>query len=235
MIEVYTPKQWLSAFGGCPKLVIDDDGYIYDASDYYKVMGGSHIGRIDYARGHIYGKGYADMLTSPIGYIEKKGDVTKVYDEVPSLMVSPILYIEGDKVYTPDEYTRILGGRPTAYLKREGKDDVGQAHSDAPSSVQPGGSGSSGGSDGAGLGALGGLALKLGGILLAMYCVIGGVSLAMPIWLSVTLGILLLAVLAYKAFLAPKNDKTQRYKIAFFAVVIWFGIAGLIISRAFIR
>ena len=35
MTEIYTPKQWKSMFG-CPSIIIDDKGFIYDAEEYKK-------------------------------------------------------------------------------------------------------------------------------------------------------------------------------------------------------
>lgn len=108
MMEVYTPQQWLSAFGQCPQLVINDEGYIYDGRAYQTQIGAQPIGRINEAQGWIYGKDYADVWPQPIGYIRKEGAVTKIYAEEPAPFVSPILYIRDGKVYTAAEYDSVI-------------------------------------------------------------------------------------------------------------------------------
>lgn len=38
MIEIYNSKEWSALFGGSPNWIIADDGYIYEASEYYNLM-----------------------------------------------------------------------------------------------------------------------------------------------------------------------------------------------------
>lgn len=119
MMKVYTPKEWLSVFGGSPSLVIDDKGYIYSADGYYKLISDSPIGRIDYQKGHIYDKHYADLFPTPIAYMVNSDGVTKVMEYGKSHFSEPILYIQNDKIYTPSEYYRIFGGNASGYIKRD--------------------------------------------------------------------------------------------------------------------
>ena len=78
MIKVYTPKVWLSVFGGSPSLIIRDDGYIFSADQYYKIITGSPIGKIDYEKGFIYDKHYNDLFPTPIAYTKTNGDVIEI-------------------------------------------------------------------------------------------------------------------------------------------------------------
>jgi len=228
MIKIYTPEQWLTIFGDHPSLIIKDNGEIYSAEDYYKVVEGPPIGQVDFEKGRIYGKDYASLSRVPIGYLEKTTDVIKVYDRVPGLLAAPILYIQGDKVYTPEQYTSIFGSDAAGYIKRKEKTPSVEAGGDhtppSPSTDSAGG-----------LGGLGGSLLKLGGILLAAYCVIGGVgaglAAALPIWALIILALLLPAGLGYMAFFAPKSEKTKAFKVGFYAVLIWYGICGLIFLK----
>lgn len=123
MIKVYTPKAWLSVFGGSPSLVINDDGYIYSADQYYRIFTGTPIGKIDYEKGLIYDKHYNDLFPTPIAYTTAKSDVIEIREYGKSNFSDPILYIKGDKLFTPEEYFRIFGGAASGYIKREEKGD----------------------------------------------------------------------------------------------------------------
>lgn len=118
-MKVYTPKEWLSFFGGSPSLIIDDKGYIYSADGYYKLISDSPIGRIDYQKGHIYDKHYADLFPTPIAYMVNSDGVMKVMEYGKSHFSEPILYIQNDKIYTPSEYYRIFGGNASGYIKHD--------------------------------------------------------------------------------------------------------------------
>lgn len=113
MMKIYTPKEWLSLFGGSPSLVIDDNGYIYSADGYYKIISDRPIGKMD--NRYIYGKDFR----TPIARLERKNGRTEVYDEKAGIFSAPILYIQNDKIYTPDEYLRIFGGNTSGYIKRD--------------------------------------------------------------------------------------------------------------------
>ena len=116
MMEIYTPKVWMSVFGGSPKLVIDDDGYIYSYSGYYKFLRDSPIGKIDFRRGYIYGENYRDWFPTPIAEIRERGGVTEIH-EYGRCFSTPILYIKGNEIYDHREFTRIFGGTPSGYIK----------------------------------------------------------------------------------------------------------------------
>ena len=118
MMKIYTPEAWLSLFGGSPSLVIDDNGYIYSADGYYKMISDSPIGKIDYAKGYIYDQHYTDMFPTPIAEMVTKDDVTEVYQYGGGILRTPILYIKNEKIYTPDEYLRIFGGNASGYIQR---------------------------------------------------------------------------------------------------------------------
>jgi len=117
MLELYTPKEWNSLFGGAPMLIIDDEGYIYNREDYYKLISGEAIGWIDFETGAIYGE-RRGILAEPIGYIRKKDQrVLEIYDRTPGFLTEPILYIDEGKIYTREEYTKLFDGTPTGYVK----------------------------------------------------------------------------------------------------------------------
>lgn len=139
-MKIYTPEAWLSLFGGSPSLVIDDNGYIYSADGYYKIISDSPIGKIDYAKGYIYDKHYTDMFPTPIAEMVTKDDVTEVYQYGGGMLRAPILYIKNEKIYTSDEYLRIFGGNASGYIHRD-KGSAGSGSSGSSTS----GSGSSGG------------------------------------------------------------------------------------------
>lgn len=123
MLQFYTPKQWYSLFQ-CPSLIIDDIGKIWKADDYYKIISGAPVGRVDYARGCIYGEdlGYGLLAAAPIAYLETKNGVTQVLDGKKGLFSAPILYIKDDKVYTPEQYTALFDA-PSGYIKEEAKEE----------------------------------------------------------------------------------------------------------------
>ena len=117
MIKIYTPSEW-HAFFSCPSLIIDQEGSIYNA-DAYNNWVRHPIGKIDYQGGYIYGKDYNALLKTPIAYMVPNDNVTKVYKFGSSIFSAPMLYITKDAIYTADEYTRILGGTPCGYIKKE--------------------------------------------------------------------------------------------------------------------
>ena len=123
MLQFYTPKQWYSLFQ-CPSLIIDDEGKIWKADDYYKIIRGAPVGRVDYARGCIYGEdlGYGPLAAAPIAYLETKNGVTQVLDGKKGLFSAPILYIKDNKVYTPEQYTALFDA-PSGYIKKEAKEE----------------------------------------------------------------------------------------------------------------
>lgn len=133
MMKVYTPKEWLSFFGGSPSLIIDDKGYIYSADGYYKLISDSPVGKIDYQKGHIYDKHYADLFPTPIAYMVNSDGVTKVMEYGKSHFSEPILYIQNDKIYTPSEYYRIFGGNASGYIKRDTSSGSGSSSSNGSS------------------------------------------------------------------------------------------------------
>lgn len=151
MMEVYTPQAWLSIFGGCPSLVIDDKGYIYSADGYYKIFSDSPVGKIDFEKGYIYDGHYLDLFPTPIAWMNREGDVYKVREYGKGPFSDPILYIQGEKIYTPQEYLRIFGGTPSGYIKNNGSSYSGGSSSTgsspAGSKTTPAASGGGGGGD----------------------------------------------------------------------------------------
>ncbi len=122
MIEIYNSKEWNALFGGSPNWIIADDGYIYEASEYYNLMP-RPCGRIDMGRGEMYGKDYGSVNPRPIAYIRDKDGVKEIYKERPeaSLGAVPFLYIENEKIYTREEYYKVFGGSASAYVKDDAK------------------------------------------------------------------------------------------------------------------
>lgn len=116
MTEIYTPKQWRSIFG-CPSIIIDDKGYIYDAEE-YKKMFPEAIGWIDYAKNNIYGKDYKSAFATPIAYMVHNGKLTKVFEYGKTQFSDPILYIQDGKIYTYEEYVRWFG-EPSGYVRTD--------------------------------------------------------------------------------------------------------------------
>lgn len=119
MMEIYTPKEWNRFFGGAPSLYIKDDGYIYTREEEVKLMG-CPCGRIDYSKGYIYGSDYASVNPDPVGYLQSKNGITEIYAEYPGWNVKPILVIKGNEIYTYSEFTRIMGGNVSGYIKNDG-------------------------------------------------------------------------------------------------------------------
>lgn len=138
MTKIYTPKEWLSFFS-CPSIVIDDDGYIYSAEDYHKMIR-SPIGRINYQSNYIYGKDYNALMPVPIAYMVRSQDVIKVY-QYGKVYGSPILYIQNNKIYIPDEYFRVFGGNASGYIKQDTPNNSGNntSNSNASSNASSGG------------------------------------------------------------------------------------------------
>ena len=162
MIQFYTPSQWYSLFG-CPNLMIDDEGKIWSADAYYKLLFGEPSGRIDYAGGKIYGKdlGYG-MMAEPIGYLETKNGVTEIRDARAGLFSAPILYIKDGKVYTPEQFTAVFDA-PSGFLKKEPEGNGGVA-----SGTGTGHSASSGSSSGSVVGGV----VSLGVLVLALMAIL---------------------------------------------------------------
>ena len=123
MLQFYTPNEWYSLFQ-CPSLIVDDMGKIWKADDYYTIISGTPVGRVDYARGCIYGEdlGYGLLAAAPIAYLETKNGVIQVLDGKKGLFSAPILYIKDDKVYTPEQYTALFDA-PSGYIKKEAKEE----------------------------------------------------------------------------------------------------------------
>ncbi len=123
MTEIYTPKEWLAIFGGSPVLRIDDKGYIYTFEESTRVFGGNPCGRIDWNKGYIYGSDYANYTASPIGRVQTRSNgVQEIYgQDYANYSARPILFVENDKIYTPEEYYRIFGGNPSGYVKSSPK------------------------------------------------------------------------------------------------------------------
>lgn len=130
MMKIYTPKEWLSVFRGCPSLIIDDKGLIWAGDEYYKILFGEPSGKIDFEKGYIYGEDYAKLMATPIGILEKVNDLIKVYDYQKGRFSAPILYIQNDKIYTPEQWTSIFdipGGYIEKDLSSGGKSGVGSS------------------------------------------------------------------------------------------------------------
>ncbi len=213
------------AFFDCPILIIDDQDLIWEADEHSKMLFGSPSGKVDYAAGKIYEKGLGhDILEEPIATLTKKNDVTEIRDEKLGEFSAPILHIKGDNIYTPKKYTAILDA-PGAYIRHENPGssqyNPGPSASDDP---QPPKSAPSG---------LGSAVMKFGGMLLAFYCVVVAVGNAMPIRLSIVLAIALVAGLVYMEWFTKKKVNKKAFRIALWAVLIWFTFCGSIILRYF--
>ncbi len=118
MIEIYTPKEWDAFFGGSPSLIVDDNGYIYKASEYHNLMP-RPCGWIDLSHGEVYGEDYGSINPRPIAYIRDKDGIKEVYEKRPeaSWGAVPFLYIANGRVYTREEYYKVFGGSASAYVK----------------------------------------------------------------------------------------------------------------------
>ena len=58
-------------------------------------------------------------MPSPIGRIKKDGTVTIIFGEdYATLNPTPILYIKGNEIYSPDEYNKLFS-TPSAYIKKD--------------------------------------------------------------------------------------------------------------------
>lgn len=218
-MKFYTPEQWYSLFD-CPSLVIDDQGLIWEADDYYKILSGSPSGKIDFSAGIIYGKGLGyDLFEAPIAYLTEKNGITEVQDAKQGVFSAPILYIKDHKVYTPDAYCAIFDA-PGGFIRVEKK-------SPAASSGQAGA-----GVSGVTASGLGSTVLKIGGAALAAYCVLIGVANALPVWLSILLGIALVGGLGYMGWFSRNQAMRKTFRLAFWAVLAWFVLAAIIIIKS---
>lgn len=123
MFEIYTPKAW-HAFFPEPQIIIDDDGLIYNKKDYDKIIRGSPIGMISFDKGYIYGRDYNAIINTPIGKYEKKKYYDCIYGpDYDKLLAEPILYIENNIIYTPNEFTsfKLRPRDPSGYIKNTTK------------------------------------------------------------------------------------------------------------------
>lgn len=158
MIKFYTPRNWKSVFDA-PSIIIDDDGLIYSADEYYK-LSKTACGRVDTKTGYIYGKEHYSKLTSPVGMVKRGNNCIEIYgDDFASIMAVPIYYIQGDSVYTAEEYGKFFKSAE-GYIKRD---------------IPMGGQGSYQASDGASAGGGGGKAT--GGCQSVLWTVIKTVAL----------------------------------------------------------
>lgn len=231
MLQFYTPREWYSLFN-CPSLIVDDNGRIWSADEFYKILFGEPSGRIDYAGGKIYGKdlGYG-LMAEPIAYLETKNGTIEVRDAKKGLFSAPILYIRDDKVYTPERFFSLFDN-PNGFVKREDKEDP-DTGSDSASDANSGGfhTGSGDSSGGAPSGVIGPALLKIGGGMLLLYCVVIGLGAAMPLWLLVLLWAAAAVGLGYMGFFAPKSYRTKAFRAGFFALLISSAIlAGIILN-----
>ena len=203
MLQFYTPREWYSLFN-CPSLLVDDEGKIWSADEYYKILFGEPSGRIDYAKGKIYGKdlGYG-LMAEPIAYLETKNGTIEVRDAKKGLFSAPILYIRDDKVYTPERFFSLFDS-PNGFIKKEDKEYPN--------------TGSREFSGGVPSGVVGPALLKIGGMLL--YCVVVGLGAALPLWLLALLWVAAALGLGYMGFFAPKSYRTKAFRAGFFALLI---------------
>ena len=216
MLQFYTPKEWYSLFN-CPSLIVDNDGKIWSADEYYKILFGGPSGRIDYAKGKIYGKdlGYG-LMAEPIAYLETKNGTIEVRDAKKGLFSAPILYIRDDKVYTPERFFSLFDS-PNGFFKREDREER-----------DTGSGGSSGGVSG---GVFGPALLKIVGGFLLFCCVANGLALAMPLWLLVLLWVAAAIGLGYLGFFAPESKRTKAFRAGFFTLLISAVVFTVIIIR----
>lgn len=219
MLQFYTPKEWYSLFN-CPSLIVDNDGKIWSADEFYKALFGEPSGRIDYAGGKIYGKdlGYG-LMAEPIAYLETKNGVIEVRDAKKGLFSAPILYIKDDKVYTPERFFALFDA-PDGFIKKKDREDP-----DAGSGDFHTGSGDSSG------GVIGPALLKIGGGLLLFICVVNGLVMAMPLWLLVLLWVAAAVGLGYLGFFAPESKRTKAFRAGFFALLISSAIFAVILIK----
>lgn len=206
MIKIYTPKEWSSVFD-CPGLMIDDDGLIWKADEYYKLLFGEPCGRIDYAAGKIYGADMGHgMMAQPIACMEEKNGVTEIRDAKAGYFSAPILYLKDGKIYTPDQYFAVFDC-PGAYIRKEEKEENQEEYKKsepAEAGMNQGESQSAPAGSGSGSGIL-----KLGGILFAIYLVVQGVFVGAP-WLGWALPIGTTAFLLYKGYTLPESDPRKK-------------------------
>lgn len=227
MMKVYTPKQWYSLFD-CPSLIIDDQGLIWAADEYYKVLFGSPSGKVDFSAGKIYGKGLGyDLFEEPIAYLSQKNGVTEIRDAKQGIFSAPILYIKDNKIYTLEEYCSIFDA-PGGFIRQEKESPFAESGQFASGSA----GGAAAGSEGGPVSGLGVLALKIGGVMLTAYCVLIGVANALPIWLSILLGIALIGGLGYMGWFSKDQAKHKAFRLAFWSVLAWFALVAIIIINA---
>lgn len=203
MIKFYTPNNWRTFFDA-PSIIIDDDGYIYTEDEYYK-LSRTACGRVDIKTGYIFGKGHYSGLTAPIGMVKKGYNCIEIYgDDFASIMAVPIYYIQGDIVYTAEEYGKVFK-QAEGYIKRDNSNS-GQEEFDASFS----GSASSGG------GSMGERGKKEAGFLSELWKVIS------PIVIIV--GLLVLSVFMWSEYFST-SEHTDELIVNVFGLLIGFIIA----------
>lgn len=229
MIKFYTPSNWRAVFEA-PSIIIDDDGLIYTESEYYK-LSKTACGRVDTKTGYIYGKGHYSGLTAPIGMVKQGHNCIEIYgDDFASIMAVPIYCIQGDSVYTAEEYGKVFK-QAEGYIKREAAADSLKNFNEA---LAGGISGKEGASGGAAKGkANGGCLSVIWSVIKSAVIIIGLLVLSGWIWnemyftedntrfLVVNVICLLIGLVAA---VFKKDKNTSIFTVIFWVSTILFGL-----------
>lgn len=227
MFKIYTPKEWNSIFD-CPSLMIDDEGLIWKADEYYKVLFGEPSGRIDWKAGRIYGAdlGYG-LMAEPIAYMEEKNGVTEILDARNGIFSAPILYLKNDKIYTPEQYTAVFDC-PGGYIREEKRAEETRTAT-ADTEIEREETQRSSAVTGGGMGFM-----KLIGILFAIYIVVQGLFVGAP-WLGWALPIGTTAFLLYKGFTLPDGDPRKEKSKVLGVIMGIITVAAMIFLGVFLN
>ena len=126
MMKIHTPEQWYSIFGKCPTLLVDDQGRIWAADQYFHPLSSEPSGLIDCKNNKIYGPDYSRADAAPIAWMETRNDETRIHAFREGGSGAPMLYIIGNRIYTPDQYlTSGMGGDSVGYVEAEHRTSVG--------------------------------------------------------------------------------------------------------------
>lgn len=235
MFQIYTPREWAGFFQS-PSLIIDDNWLIWEADQYYRVLFASPSGRIDFTRGHIYGKGLGYHLSeAPIGYISVKNGVTEIRGSAGTFS-SPILYIRDNKIYTPDRFYSVLDN-PSGYIRNDSAPSGGASTSSNPSNNYA----SSGGPG------IGTLLLMYGiGVILVVWIFLIIESI-LPLWALALIGLAMPAWVAYYGWFGdceklrvrirsklPADKLKKRMRWGFWVVLVVYIVWGCYFIPKFI-
>lgn len=205
MMKIHTPEQWYSIFGKCPTLLVDDQGRIWAADQYFHPLSSEPSGLIDCKNNKIYGPDYSRADAAPIAWMETRNDETRIYAFREGGSGAPMLYIIGNRIYTPDQYlTSGMGGDSVGYVEAEHRTEKKSGQTESASRTGEGSAAMSG------LAGLGGMEnLGCFGMIVLFLLVGKGLDFLPGLPVIVWIG-LAAAVVVIRALIIQKSRKGSR-------------------------